>query len=156
MRFRSRKTVAAAIATASLALVAAAPGIASPPIQVTGDLIPTTATLVPGQLGANFVLAGSGTHVWTGGLTGTSTIEVELVVHPSGVSTFRGDVTFAGSTPCGPATMRFITTGSGELPFLSGHAETIGPNDVRAELDVTLVLLPTGAFVHYTGDVHCG
>jgi len=151
------RTVLAALATAAVALAAAASSAASPPVEISGDLIPTSATLVPGQEGANVVLDGVGTHAWTGSFTGTSSIAVELVVHPSGVSTFRATVTFTGTTPCGPATIRFLTTGSGRLPFLAGTAETIGPNDVRAELDVSVVLDPAhGAFVHYTGHVNCG
>lgn len=155
MHIRPRHALVLASAVASIALAAAAPAAAAP-IQVSGDLVPTSATLVPTQLGANVVLDGVGTHAWTGGFIGTSSIEVELVVHPSGVSTFRGIATFTGTTPCGPATVRLITTGTGQLPFLTGRAETVGPNDVRAQLNVSLVLDPTrGAFVHYAGDVHC-
>jgi hypothetical protein len=156
MRFGSRKTIATALATASIALAAAAPAAASQAIEVSGDLVPTSTTLAPREVGENLVLEGVGTHAWSGGLIGTSSIAVELVVHPSGVSTFRAVVTFTGNTPCGPATLSFVTTGSGELPLLAGHATTTGPDDVRAELDVSLVLLPEGAYVHYTGDVHCG
>jgi hypothetical protein len=160
MRFASRMGVATVLVTASVGLAAAAPSAAAPSAEVSGDLVPTSATFHPGQVGDNLVLGFDGTHAWSGSFTGTSSIVGDLVIRPSGPATFRGIVTFTGNTPCGPATVRLITTGSGELPFLSGRAVTIGANDasesVHAQLDVSLLLLPTGAFVHYTGDVHCG
>jgi hypothetical protein len=158
MNLGSRRILAIA-AAAALALGAAVPAAASPSGPVAGDLAPTSATFYPQMLGENSVLGFAGSHAWTGSFTGTSTMVGSLMQHPSGVATFRGVVTFTGSTPCGPASIRFVTTGSGELPFLTGRAVTIGADDasesVHAQLDVSLVLLPAGAFVHYTGDVHC-
>jgi hypothetical protein len=107
------------------------------------------------------IFSGSGTHAWTGSLTGTSVIDVGLVVHPSGILTYQGFLTFTGTTPCGTGTVHLVSSGSGPFPGpITGQATTVDEADasvpLHAELDVVLFLTPAGATGTYTGDVHCG
>jgi hypothetical protein len=107
------------------------------------------------------IIAGSGTHAWTGSLTGSSVIDVHFVVHPSGIVTYQAFLTFTGTTPCGTGTVRLVSSGSGPFPGpITGQATTIDEADasvsLHAELDVVLFLTPGGAVVTYSGDVRRG
>jgi hypothetical protein len=155
-----RKLAIAALAVASIVLATAAPSGATPSTAVAGSAVPTSQALTARTADGNVIIAGSGTHAWTGGLTGTSVIDVHFVLHPSGNLTYQAFLTFTGTTPCGTGTVLFVSSGSGSLPGpITGQATTIDKADasvpLHAELDVVLFLTPSGAFVTYSGDVHC-
>ena len=155
MQLSPRKIVATAFVVGAAALCTVAPASASAAIPVQGHLAPKTATFYPKPVGSDLILGFTGTHDWSGSFTGTSTIVGYLVLHASGEAEFRALVTFRGDTPCGNRTVRFVTAGSGQLPFLSGRAVAIDVS-VRANWHVDLVLDPaTGASVDYSGDVRC-
>jgi hypothetical protein len=152
----------AVTALAAAATIALLPGgvAAATPSPASGSIVPTSAIFNPPRAAdGNLIIETSGTHAWTGTFTGTSTIDVRLVERDSGQATFQGFGTFTGSTPCGTGTMSFVTAGSGQLPFLTGRAVTIDQAaaslPVHANLNVSVVLTPLGAFVTYSGDVHC-
>jgi len=158
MQLSSRRIVVTALVAVSVALCAAAPVAASQVIAAQGNLVPTSATFSPPQpVGSDAVIRFTGTHEWSGSFTGTSMLSGFLVQHASGTAEFVAFGTFSGITPCGRATMRIVTWGSGQLPDFTGRAVMIGSGDdsVRANLHVDLVLSPTGAFVNYSGDVRC-
>jgi hypothetical protein len=158
MQLAPRITGVTALVAISAALSAAAPAAAGHVIAVQGSLVPTSATFsTPRPVGSDVVIGFTGTHQWSGSLIGTSTISGFLVQHQSGTADFLAFGTFSGITPCGRATMRFVTWGGGQLPTLTGRAIGIGTGDdsIRANLHVDLVLGPTGAFVNYSGEVRC-
>jgi hypothetical protein len=145
---------------ACLALAAAAPSSATQSIAVSGDVVPTSATLIPRLAGGNVMIDGSGTHVWTGSFTGTSVVETHLVIHPSGLMTVQAFLTFSGTTPCGSGTLRFTAAADGPFPGpVTGHAVTIDRDaasvPIHASLDLILFLTPAGAVVTYSGDARC-
>jgi hypothetical protein len=156
---RSLRTFALA---ATLALAAAAPATATPPTSAAGTFTPTGQSLTIRTAGGNTIFDGSGTHVWSGSLTGTSVIDVHFVIHPDGTLTFQGFVAFTGSTPCGEGTVTFLTQGSGPVPGpITGTIETTDQASasvpLHAQLNLVLFLTPAGNAVgSYTGDVHCG
>jgi hypothetical protein len=155
-----RKLTVTALAASLLALAAAASATATPPSPVAGSAVPTSAIFSPPRTaGGNVFLEATGTHAWSGSFTGTSALAVRLVEHASGEASFQASGTFTGSTPCGTGTMSFTTEGSGQFPFFTGRLVTIDQADaslpIHADLEFTLVLTPIGAFVSYTGDVHC-
>jgi hypothetical protein len=143
-----------------MALAAAAPSSATPPIAVSGDVVPTSATLIPRFADGNVLIDGSGAHAWTGSFTGTSVVETHFVIHSSGLVTVQAFLTFSGSTPYGAGTVRFAAAANGPFPGpITGHAVTMDGDTtsmpIHANLDIVLFLLPDGAFVTYAGDVHC-
>ncbi len=152
-----------AVTTLAAATVALLPGgaLAATPIPVSGSLVPTSAIYSPPRMAdGNIIVEGHGSHAWTGSFTGTSTVDVRIVERDSGQATFLGFVTFTGSTPCGTGTVRFVTVGGGQLPFLSGSIVTIDQGaaslPLHANLNLSAFLNSVGAaFVTYTGDVHC-
>ena len=155
-----RKLAVAALVAACTALAAAAPSSAAASIAVSGDVVPTSATLIPRFADGNVLIDGFGTHAWTGSFTGTSVVETHFVIHSSGLVTVQAFLTFSGSTPCGAGTVRFAAAADGPFPGpITGHAVTIGQGatsvPIHANLDLVLFLLPAGAFVTYSGDVHC-
>lgn len=156
-----RKLSLAALAAAFLALAAAAPSGATGSVAVAGSAFPTTTNLDIRTADGNTLFSGSGTHAWTGSLTGTSVIDVHFVVHPSGGVTYQSFLTFTGSTPCGTGTVHLVSSGSGPFPGpIAGQATTIDQADssvpLHARLEVVLFLTPAGAVATYTGDVRCG
>jgi hypothetical protein len=160
MRETLRKRAIAALAATSVVLLAATPSVASSSTAVSGLVAPTSTDLTARTAGENLLIAGSGTHSWTGSLTGTSGIDVHFVVHPSGVVTYQGFLTFTGTTPCGSGTIRLVSSGSGPFPGpITGQATTINQAaasvPLHAQLTVVLFLIPAGALVTYTGDVRC-
>jgi hypothetical protein len=161
MQPSSKRLAAGALLATAIALAAAAPSGATASISVSGSAVPTSATLTARTADGNVILDGSGTHTWVGSLTGTSTIVVHLVEHPSGIVTYQGFLTFTGTTPCGTGTVHFVSSGSGSLPGpITGQATTIDEANasvrLHADLDVVLFLTPAGAVGTYTGDVRCG
>jgi hypothetical protein len=151
----------AALAAAVFALAAAPPSGAAESITVAGSVVPTSAALTVRTADGNTLISGSGTHAWTGSLTGTSVIDVHFAVHPAGKVTYHGFLTFTGTTPCGTATVHLVSFGSGPFPGpITGHATTIeqagASVPLHAQLDVVLFLTPDGAAVTYSGDVRCG
>ena len=156
-----KKLALAALLAASIALAAAAPSRATESIAVAGSAVPTSTALTARTADGNVILDGSGTHAWTGSLTGTSVIDVHLVVHSSGIVTYQGVLAFTGTTPCGMGTVHFVSSGSGPFPGpITGQVTTIdgaeGSVSLHANLDVVLFLTPDGAFATYTGNVRCG
>jgi hypothetical protein len=154
------KLAVAGLAAACMALAAAAPSSATPTIAVSGDVVPTSATLIPRFADGNVLIDGSGTHAWAGSFTGTSVVETHFVIHSSGLVTVQAFLTFSGSTPCGAGTVRFAAAANGPFPGpITGHAVTIDGDatsmPIHANLDIVLFLLPDAAFVTYSGDVHC-
>ncbi len=154
-----RKLALTALAAAAIALL---PGgaVAETPGPVSGSFVPTGGIFSPPRTAdGNLIIEAHGTHAWTGSFTGTSTVDVRIVERDSGQATFLGFATFTGSTPCGPGTMEFVTGGSGQLPFLTGRAVSIDQAaaslPVHANLNLSGVLTPLGAFFTYSGDVHC-
>lgn len=160
MRPSVKRLAAGALLATSIALAAAAPSGAAGSIAVAGSAVPTSAALTTRAADGNLIIVGSGTHNWTGSLTGTSVIDVHFVVHPSGVVTYQGFLTFTGATPCGTGTVRLASSGSGPFPGpIVGHATTIDQAasvPLHARLDVVLFLTPAGAVASYTGDMQCG
>jgi hypothetical protein len=158
MQLSPKRIMVTALVALSVGLCGAAPAAASHVIAAQGSLVPTSAIFSPPRLvGSDVVIGFTGTHQWSGSFTGTSTISGFLVQHPSGTAEFLGFATFSGITPCGRATVRVVTWGGGQLPKLTGRAVLIGvaENSVLANLQVDLLLGPTGAFVNYSGDVRC-
>lgn len=154
---------AGALLAMSIALAAAAPSGAGATgsIAVAGTAIPSNPDLTARTAGGNAIIAGTGTHAWTGSLTGTSVIDVHFVLHSSGIVTYQGLLTFTGTTPCGTGAVNLVSSGSGQFPGpISGKATTISEANasiqLHANLDVVLFLTPAGAVVTYTGDVRCG
>jgi hypothetical protein len=161
MRSSLKMLAAGALAAVSIALATAAPSGATASISVSGSVVPTSAALTARTADGNVIFDGSGTHAWTGGLAGTSVIDVHFVVHSSGIVTAQGFLTFTGTTPCGTGTVHLVTSVSGPFPGpITGQATTIDEADasvpLHAELDVVLFLTPAGAVGTYTGDVRCG
>jgi hypothetical protein len=155
-----RKLSVAGLAAAAIALAAAAPSSSTPSIAVSGDAVPTSATLIPRFAGGNVLFDGSGTHAWTGSFTGTSAVKTHLVIHSSGKLTIQAFVTFTGSTPCGSGTVRLAAAGNGAFPGpVTAYATTIDRADasvpIHANLDLVLFLTPAGAVLTYSGDAHC-
>jgi len=156
-----RRLAITAPAVACVVLAAATPSGATSSIAVAGSALPTSTVLIPRLAGGNVILEGTGTHAWSGGLTGTSTINVHFVEHPTGTITYQAFITFTGTTPCGAGTVYLASSGSGPLPGpISGQATTTREADatvpMHADLDVVLFLTPAGAAASYEGDVHCG
>jgi len=148
-------------AALSLALLAAAPSGASSSISIAGSVTPTSGTLNERAADGNIVVDAVGTHAWTGGFTGTSTIDVHFVIHSDGQVTYQGLITFTGSTPCGTGTTQLEDEGSGTFPGpLPGNFTTIDQGHstvaLRANGSNVLFLGPTGAFGTYSGEVTCG
>jgi hypothetical protein len=161
MQLPLRKLWIAALTAAVFALAAAAPSGAAGSITVAGSAVPTTTNLNLRTADENTLFSGSGTHTWTGSLTGTSVIDVHFVAHPSGNITYQGFLTFTGATPCGAGTVHFVSSGSGPFPGpIAGQATTIDQADssvaLHGRLDLVLFLTPAGAVATYTGDVRCG
>jgi len=154
-----RKLAVAALAAATVALLPGGASAATPG-PASGSAVPTSSIFSPPRTAdGNLIIEGHGTHAWTGSFTGTSTIDVRLVERDSGQATFLGFLTFTGSTPCGTGTVSFVTAGSGQLPFFTGRVVTIDQAaaslPVHANLNLSGVLTPLGAFVTYAGNVHC-
>jgi len=152
---------AVALLATALALATAAPSGATGSIPVAGSAAPTSVSLTSTTAGGNVLIAGSGTHAWAGSLTGTSAIDVHFVVHPTGIVTYQGFLTFTGTTPCGAGTARFVSSGSGPFPGpIIGQLTTVDKADasipLHATLDIVLFLTPAGAVATYTGEVQCG
>lgn len=148
-------------AAAVVALVAVQSSSATTSIAGSGDLVPTSTALTSRTVGENVIFAGSGTHAWTGSLTGSSVIDVHFVLHPSGIVTYQGFTTFVGTTPCGSGTVQFTASGSGPFPGpITGHSTTsdqaAASVALHADLDTVLFLTPAGAVVTYSGEVRCG
>lgn len=155
-----RKLSIFAVAAALVALAAAVPSEATDSVAVAGSAVPTSSALTVSTADGNTLIAGSGTHSWTGSLTGTSVIDVHFVLHPNGLVTFQGFLTFTGATPCGTGTVHFVSSGSGQFPGpLAGQVTTTDRADssvpLHGQLDVVLFLTPAGAVGTYTGDVRC-
>ncbi len=161
MQLSLKRLAAGAVLATAMALAAATPSGATPSIAVAGSALPTGATLSARTADGNLIIEGSGTHVWTGSLTGTSVIDVRFVVHSSGIVTYQGFLTFTGTTPCGTGTVQLVSSGNGPFPGpITGQATTVNEAEasvaLHARLDVELFLTPFGAVATYTGDVHCG
>jgi len=160
MKAALRRLTAGAVLASAIALAAAATSSATGSIAVAGDVLPTSTNLTTRTAGDNLLFDGTGTHAWAGSLTGTSVVDVHFVVHPSGVVTYQGVVTFTGTTPCGTGTVRLNATGSGPFPGpLTGTSTTIDEGGasvpLHAELDTVLFLTPAGAVLTYSGEAHC-
>jgi hypothetical protein len=151
------------IATAAVvaALAMAAPSGAGSSIAIAGSIVPTGATLTERAADGNVIIDAVGTHAWTGGFTGTSTVDVHFVIHSDGQVTYQGLITFTGTTPCGPGTIQLEDEGSGTFPGpLPGKFTTIDQGNstvaIHANGSNDLFLGPAGAFGTYTGEVTCG
>jgi hypothetical protein len=156
-----RRPAPIVLALAVGALVAVTAARAADSITVAGAVAPTGMTLSARTAGENLMFDGSGTHDWSGSLSGTDTIDVHFAVHSLQTVTYQGLITFTGSTPCGNGTIRFAASGSGLFPGpVDGQATTIDQADstvpMHGTLHTVLYLTPAGAFVTYTGDVRCG
>jgi len=125
MQLPLRKLWIAALTAAVFALAAAAPSGAAGSITVAGSAVPTTTNLNLRTADGNTLFSGSGTHTWTGSLTGTSVIDVHFVAHPSGNVTYQGFLTFTGATPCGAGTVQ-----------IAGQATTIDQRTRRSHCTV--------------------
>jgi hypothetical protein len=161
MRSSLKRMAAGALVATSIGLAVAGRSAATSSIAVAGSAVPTSAALTARTADRNVIIAGSGTHAWTGSLTGTSAIDVRFVVHPAGILTYQGFLTFTGTTPCGTGTFHLASSGNGPFPGpITGHATTIDEADasvrLHADLEVVLFLTPVGAVATYTGDVQCG
>jgi hypothetical protein len=162
MHLSRRTLVAACLGVVALTLAAAAAAAPPSSIAVAGAAAPTSTTFTSVQSAdGNTVYEAIGTHAWTGGLSGTSAVDVRFVVHSSGSLTFESLGTFTGNTPCGMATMQLEGQGSGPFPGpVTGKIRTVDDAAVSSQmhvmLDAVLFLTPGGAFISYTGDVRCG
>jgi uncharacterized membrane protein len=156
---RSLRTLALA---AMLSLAAAAPATAAPQAASAGSFTPTGQTLTIRTAGGNTIIDGTGTHSWSGSLTGTSVVDVHFVIHPDGTLTFQGFVTFTGSTPCGDGTVTFEAQGAGPVPGpITGTFATTDQASaslpLHARVNLVLFLTPAGNAVGtYAGDIRCG
>ena len=157
---RRRSVVAAVLATIALATAGTARADSGQPVK--GQATPITSAYFLKQVAdGNVVLGFAGAHGWTGDFMGTSSIEGQLVQHSNGTLTFHAELVFTGQTPCGFGTVRFDAQGSSPLPGpVTGHVVTNDQADatvaVHANLDISLVLMPQGAYVTYSGDARCG
>lgn len=157
-----KKLARVGMAAASFALLAAAPSAASSSTAISGAVAPTSTTFTSVRTAdGNTVIEGFGTHAWSGGLSGTSTLNVHFVIHSDGQVTYEGHITFTGRTPCGTGTVRFDAQGSGPFPGpLAGTATTIDQGSstisMHAHTQTVLFLGPAGAFGSYSGDATCG
>jgi len=160
----SRRTLSAAcLGAVALTLAAAASAAPSSSIAVAGFALPTptpptSVRSADGNMIFEFTRA---PHTWSGGLTGTSTVDVRFVVHSSGGFTFESLGTFTGTTPCGTATLQLAGQGTGPYPSpITGKIRTVDEADaspqMHVDLDAVLSLTSAGARIDYTGDVRCG
>src|SRR6266581_3582208 len=121
-----KRLAASALLATSIALGAAAPSGATASMSVSGSVTPTSAALSARTADGNVIFTGSGTHAWTGNLSGASEIDVHFVLHSSGLVTYQAFLTLTGTTPCGIGTVHFVSSGRGPFPGpITGQATTI-------------------------------
>lgn len=161
MHLTLRRLAIIGTAALALALAVAAPSGASSSIAVAGSITPTSGTLTERAADGNIVVDAVGTHAWTGDFTGTSTVDVHFIIHSDGQVTYQGQITFTGSTPCGPGTIHLEGEGRGPFPGpLAGKLTTIDQGNatlaMHGNMSDVLFLGPAGAFGTYSGDVTCG
>ena len=146
-----------ALASATAALVFAAPIAASPPAQATGTVTPTSAVVTSVRAAdGNMHIEIVGTGVLAGTVSGTVVLERHLVIHPDGHANVNDFTVFTGATPCGAGT--FTTQFVGTIDAngnLTGRVTTIRDSLNTANFHANLEVVGDAAVIAYAGGYHC-
>jgi hypothetical protein len=162
LRIRRVTVVAAVVAVVAAFGAAPSAGSGPPnPATIQGVRLTETTTFVK-SAGGNTFLDFSSTGTYSGTFTGTYVEEIDVVVHPNGLSNFHGTVTFTGTVAgCGSGTIIFAIVGRADFnvvptPVTATAATLVGKGTlpVHATIDFTVILAPPITFTG-TGRYHC-
>jgi hypothetical protein len=146
-----------ALASATAALVFAAPITASPPAPAAGTVTPTSAVVTSVRTAdGNTHMEIVGTGVLAGTVSGTVVLERHLVIHPDGHANVNDYTVFTGATPCGAGT--FTTQFVGTIDAngnLTGRVTTIRDDSNTANFHANLAVVGGPAGIAYSGGYHC-
>jgi hypothetical protein len=148
----------AVVATVAGALVLAAPGGASAPLQGTGASTLTSSTILAArEAGGNTIIEQLSTRADVGAFTGTVTEHAWLVVHPSGLITLHADASLTGTyAGCGSTPVTQSIRLAGQISPTGDVTATFATTD-GAPIVVNGTVEGTTASntVHFTITYHC-
>jgi hypothetical protein len=140
------------------AVLLAPPAVATEPSQAAGGIILTGfSQTITKTAGGNVFFSEVNTGIFTGTFSGTFTAQLERVAHPSGIATFHGIVTFAGTVAGRAGTARFLTEGTGSttLPTFESRIQTLpGGTGQLSDLHALASLSVFVPFGTYSGTYH--